>query len=184
MCCALDGPGATDGAAAADQLRPKGKRYLPFGGKAPRDEPPVVQVNPVPAKGAQAGAGEHKGSGDEEQQQPLTPPQQLRALSATCVRAQRTQAKKNHTGRKSAGKKHLLTDKATKDHTDLLVPSPPSPAADEVITIEARVLGNLHVQHAKDKNANKKLKDENKQLKGENLTLLSEVQRLQISRFS
>ena len=158
----------------------RGKPHPPFGGKAPRSAAPAVQVEPVPAKGAQAGAGEHKSSGEEEPEQVITPPQLHRALRATSVRDQRTDAKKKKTARKTAGltSARATPDNVTKTPTDLFDDSPSTSSDEECLVVKASYLGGLHAQGVKDELIIRELKSKNKTLTDKDLVREREVQSL------
>ena len=178
--CGANGPGCADEVEVVDFIPLRGKPYPPFGGKAPRSAAPVVQVDPVPAEGAQAGAGEHKNGGDQEPEQAFTPPQQHRALRATSVREERTHAKQKKTARKTAGptSARAATDNVNKTPTDLFDESSSSSSDDEHLVVKASYLGGLHVQKVKDALIINELKDENRKLVDNDLIREGELQSL------
>ena len=181
MCvCGADGPGCAEEVEVVDFQPLRGKPYPHFGGKAPRSAAPVVQVDPVPAEGAQAGAGEHKNGGDQEPEQAFTPPQQHRALRAASVRDERTHAKQKKTARKTAGltSARAATDNVNKTPTDLFDESSSSSSDDEHLIVKASYLGGLHAQKVKDQLIINKLTDENKKLVDNDLIREGEVQSL------
>ena len=158
---------------------PQAKPYPPFGGKAPRHAAPVIQVEPVPVASAEAGAGEEKGGEKRELPQVFTPPPQHRALSARSVKAERARAARQK--KTLSDFKHASTpatpSNVTHDKTDQ-TNDLPSSSGNEVIIIKANVLGNLHVQRAKDEFIIEQLTNEVDRLTDENKKLEDEVQEL------